>query len=155
IGALAVLIPRNPVAGARVLSWLGLALILASAVFISSAVAFPGWIALIPVLGTVLTLIAGAAQPRQGAGVLLSAPMMQWIGRHSYSWYLWHWPLLVIVTIALPNTTAAEKLGAVAASLILAVFTHRFFENPIRFHPELVKRPVATLVAGGVVAALC
>jgi peptidoglycan/LPS O-acetylase OafA/YrhL len=155
IGALAVLVPRNPIAGSRVLSWLGFVLILASAVFISSAMAFPGWIALIPVVGTVLTLIGGAAQPWQGAGWLLSNPMMQWIGRHSYSWYLWHWPLLVIVAIVLPNTTVAGKLGAVTAALILAVFTHRFFENPIRFHPELVKRPVATLVAGGVIAALC
>src|SRR5882757_2700299 len=143
IGGLAMLLPRNPVSASRsfgpILSWLGFALILASTVLISSAVAFPGWIALLPVMGTVLTLIVGAEQPRRGADALLANRVIQWFGRHSYSWYLWHWPSLVIVAIVLPNTGFAGKMGAVVASLILAALTHRFVENPIRFHPGLVK----------------
>lgn len=154
-GGLAMLLPRNPVAASRllgpILSWLGFALILASTVLISSAVAFPGWIALLPVMGTVLTLSVGAEQPLRGAGALLANPVIQWFGRHSYSWYLWHWPLLVSVAIVLPNTGFAGKMGAVAASLILAALTHRFVENPIRFHRGLVKRPVVTLLAGGAI----
>jgi len=54
----------------------------------------------------------------------------------------------------LPNTGFAGKMCAVAASLLLAALTHRFFENPIRFHPQLARRPIGTLVAGVAIMAL-
>ena len=57
---------------------------------------YPGTAALLPVLGAALVIGAGCAAPSQGCGRVLALPPMRAIGRVSYSWYLWHWPVLVL-----------------------------------------------------------
>jgi peptidoglycan/LPS O-acetylase OafA/YrhL len=87
-----------------------------------------------PVVGTCLLLIAGT-----GAGGpltrLLSIRPAVWIGNLSYSWYLWHWPLIVYAKAALPGGWAAPM--AAAFSLVPAWLSHRFVENPIRHSPRV------------------
>lgn len=149
IGGVAVLIPRGAAkmrAGAWIaMGWLGILSVIGSGSFISSDGNFPGWIALAPVLGTVVVLIAGAEQPHLGVGILLDSAPFQTLGTLSYSWYLWHWPFLVLSSALHPNISVAGKIGVAAASLIVAAFTHYFIENPIRFRPYLVKRPALSL----------
>lgn len=150
IGGLAVLLPRGILklrsgwwAG---FGWLGILAILGSAYFINGSADFPGWIALFPVLGTTLTLVAGAEQPHRGAGVVLDSAPLQMLGSLSYSWYLWHWPFLVFSKAILPSISVAGKTTVAAASLVVAGATHHFVENPIRFHPYLVKRATFSLL---------
>ena len=149
IGGLAVLLPR----GILKLSsrwwvgfgWLGILAIVGSAYFITGTAYFPGWIALFPVLGTALTLIAGAEQPHRGAGTVLDSFPLQMLGMLSYSWYLWHWPFLVFSKAILPGISVAGKIAVAGIALVVAGVTHHFVENPIRFHPYLVKRATFSL----------
>ncbi len=122
--------PTMPRGVARPARWIGLALVFASAVLYSGATPFPGTAALLPVLGTLLVLAAGAAEPQ--APVLGSAPMT-WIGDHSYALYLVHWPAIVLY-----ETWSGGDIGALdgpvllAASLIGAWLLTRFVEDPVR-----------------------
>ena len=93
IGGLVYLYPCSQLndRSKKALAWLGLALILASYLFISEATPWPGYLALLPVLGAVLILQANRMDSRvTGNGIL------QKIGLWSYSIYLWHWPIAVV-----------------------------------------------------------
>lgn len=158
IGGLAVLLPRGalrwPFGWWVAMGWLGILAILGSAHFIPGDANFPGWIALVPVLGTTVTLIVGAEHPRRGVGVVLHSGPFQVLGRLSYSWYLWHWPFLVLSAALLPNISIAGKTAAAAASLAVAAVSYHFVEDPIRFHPSLLKRPALSLYLAATVT-LC
>ena len=150
IGGLAVLLPRGspklPSGYWRFLGWLGvIGILLSGAWFISRQTAFPGWIALLPVLGTVITLIAVAQQPEGGVSIFLGSPPVQILGNLSYSWYLWHWPFLVFAAALIPNISMPGRTAAAVLALGVAALAHYFVENPIRYYPGLVARPVLSL----------
>jgi peptidoglycan/LPS O-acetylase OafA/YrhL len=86
---------RLPGMAAATLGWLGLEAIAWSITRFSAATPFPGIAALLPVGGTAAVLAAGCAAPRLGPGRVLGWWPLQAGGKLSYSWYLWHWPLLV------------------------------------------------------------
>lgn len=116
---------------------LGLGLIAAAVVFFGKGTPFPGEAALLPVLGAVL-LIAG-----QGGWVnryILSLKPLTAIGLVSYSWYLWHWPLLsfgsVVTDRPLPLVSG---LALITLALALAVITYKYIEQPFR-HTKLMPR---------------
>ena len=76
---------------------------------------YPGTAALLPVLGTALVIGAGCAAPSQGCGRVLALSPMRAIGRMSYSWYLWHWPVLLLAPPLLGHPLGlAGRLAAVA-----------------------------------------
>jgi peptidoglycan/LPS O-acetylase OafA/YrhL len=158
LGALATLIPLGGLRLNRAtwmaIGWLGVLLILGSTLFISSIQPFPGWRALIPVIGTVLTLIAGAEQPLAGVGAVFNTAPLQTLGGLSYSWYLWHWPFLVFTAAIMPAGATLARLSAAGLSLGVAYATHRYFENPIRRSLPLVKSPKLTLAIASALAAV-
>jgi len=158
LGALATLLPPGALRLNRAtwltIGWLGVLLILGSAFFLRSVEPFPGWRALIPVIGTVLTLIAGAEQPLVGVGAVFNTTPLQTLGGLSYSWYLWHWPFLVFTAALIPAGSAISRLSAAGASLGVAYVTHRYFENPIRHSLPLVKSPKLTLAIASALAAV-
>ena len=155
IGGLAVLMPRGTArlssTGWVLAGWLGLSTVLASGYYVSGNTSFPGWVAAVPVFGTIATLLAGAEQAHRGVGILLDSAPLQVLGGLSYSWYLWHWPFLVFSTALFPRISLSGKLAAAGASLLVAFITHTLVENPIRFHPRLVKSPALTLALAAVV----
>lgn len=104
---------------------------------------YPGLAALIPVLGTSAVIAAGSSS---GAGVskLLSTKPMVWIGDLSYSWYLWHWPLLVFATL-LWQFHPSLLVPVAALSLIPAWLSFRFVEQPIRWSSVFRGRRVLAL----------
>lgn len=100
---------------------------------------FPGWAALAPVLGTVLLIASPQAWINRV--VLGSAPMV-FVGKISYSWYLWHWPLMTFVRLShTGDPPLAAMLGAAAVSFALAVMSWKFIETPFR-HARLSPRRV-------------
>src|SRR5690606_34449833 len=85
---------RTPSMLAAGLTWAGLAMVGWSAITYGEATVFPGYAAAVPVVGTALVIAGGCATPRAGAQTLLRLPPFQVIGKLSYGWYLWHWPVL-------------------------------------------------------------
>src|SRR5690606_5792301 len=85
---------RRP--GRAALGWAGLAAIVASGVWFTSATMWPGYAATLPTLGTAAVIAGGFAGQRGGPGLLIDNRPMRWIGGLSYSLYLWHWPLIVV-----------------------------------------------------------
>ena len=125
---------RLPPLAAAITGWAGLGVILLACNYLSATTLYPGIAALLPVLGTVLVIGAGCATPSQGCGRVLAVSPMRAIGRLSYSWYLWHWPVLVLdAVIAGPPARVGRQVGAALFSGGLAVLTLRFIENPLRF----------------------
>jgi peptidoglycan/LPS O-acetylase OafA/YrhL len=95
---------------------------------------------LVPVVGAGLIIVGGMSAGRWGVELLLGTFVFRWVGKLSYSLYLWSWPVL---TIAEQETTKALTLGqrllTVAASLVLAAATFTLVENPIR-HSKWIAR---------------
>lgn len=57
----------------------------------------------------------------------------EWVGDRSYSIYLWHWPVLILLPFLLGSElSTASKIGALILILLLAELTYRFVENPVR-----------------------
>lgn len=115
---------------ANLQSWLGLGLIFLSFVIIDKERAFPGWWALLPVIGTCFALSADSNSFANN--YLLSLKPFVWIGLISYPLYLWHWPLLTFTKILEIDPTYKEKIEALVLSFALAILTYALVERPIR-----------------------
>ncbi|MDJ0823408.1 MAG: acyltransferase family protein [Paracoccaceae bacterium] len=117
--------------GYAVLSWLGLALILASVALIPESAHFPGILAIAPVLGTVLILANGTG--KNPVNRLLCHPYAVFFGLISYSLYLWHWPVLTLSAyLRGGHLNLVESAIWMALSIGLAWLSWRFVENPVR-----------------------
>ncbi|MGH3968171.1 MAG: acyltransferase family protein, partial [Mycobacterium sp.] len=129
--------------------------ILLACVRLGTTTPFPGTAALLPVLGTAMVIGAGSAVPAQGVGRALSLPPMRAIGRVSYSWYLWHWPLLVLAPPLLGHPLGLpERLATALISGGLAVLTLRFIEDPFRFAASVRRSAARSLALGGTATAV-
>ncbi|TLH68795.1 acyltransferase [Mycolicibacterium phocaicum] len=146
---------RLPRIGAAVLGWAGLAMVLFSCYWIDGASDYPGVVALLPTLGAALIIAAGCAHAETGCGRFLGLAPMRSIGRISYSWYLWHWPVLVLIPAFLGHAVSLPvRLAAAALSAGLAVLTLRYIENPLRFADRIRTSPRNSLGLGAVVTAI-
>lgn len=146
---------REPVAGYA--AWAGLALIVISVAVLREQSGFPGWIAAIPVLGTVL-LIASSGDAKPLPLRLLARQGMVAIGKRSYSLYLWHWPVFSFVDYRFFEAHDAFR-GAlkIAITLALTELSYRFVEKPARSYLNVrSRRPIlfiGTLLLIGMIAA--
>lgn len=124
----------------------GAALAGLSLVVINDETPFPGKWTILPVMASVL-LIAGGSQHRTPVSWLLRRPTMVRIGDWSYSIYLWHWPLIVFAVVLWPQTAWAPMMAA-ALSLIPALASYHWVEQPIRSWPTVMpRRSLVTLGA--------
>jgi peptidoglycan/LPS O-acetylase OafA/YrhL len=98
-----------------------------TALFLNEQWVFPGLVTLIPVLSTAALIHAGTNQE----SFLLRWAPLTWIGDRSYSWYLWHWPMIVFALHEFPRSNYAAPTAAFF-SLVPAAFSYRFLEQPIR-----------------------
>ena len=107
----------------------GFAVILGSAVFISENSIFPGFVVLFPVAGAAAVILSGQT-PRSDRRTILDHPLLVWIGDKSYSWYLWHWPMIVFARLHLSDRWWV--LVAVAClAFVPAYLSWRYLELPI------------------------
>lgn len=130
-------------------AWLGLAAILFASCRLNGNQAYPGLWVLLPSLGTAAILSAGIGTR---LAAVLSLRPMQAIGRVSYAWYLWHWPVLLLgATIFVMD--AFHRAALVALSLVLASLSYFFVEAPIRRNAWLLVRPALAIGAALVASA--
>ena len=110
---------------------IGILLVAIAAAVLDTNSAFPGWWAILPVLGGALLVSAPNAW---GCRHVLANPAMVAIGLISYPLYLWHWPLLVFFAlIKFAPLTLLERGLIVGLSFALAWATYRLIEIPFRF----------------------
>ena len=159
LGGLACMLPAEKLglrAGrTKLLGWAGLIAVLTGGCLYSPQTRFPGIAAFLPVAGTLATLISGTmisgtsisgtSGGRSALAVLLGSRILQYFGRLSYSWYLWHWPILLMASVRFPDLTWRGKLMAAAVALLLAQITFLVLEKPVRISPFLIARPVLSL----------
>ena len=151
-GLLASLVVR------KVPSWCGLAFGIAGLAAIAYAdlafndtTSYPGTNALWPVAGAGLVILAGQMTDSSNPTVvmtMLGIRPMRWIGRLSYSWYLWHWPFIVLAVLAVGNSSVFLRTGAALVSLGVAYVAFRTVENPVRFNRSLIRASRRTFLIG-------
>ena len=112
---------------ARLAEVVGFALIIWAIATFDPAMLWPGYLALVPVVGAMLVLAAN----RQGSW-LTANPLARQLGASSYSIYLWHWPLVVLLTYAGEQTNPQWMVAGVLGSLLLGELSLRGVENPAR-----------------------
>lgn len=163
VGGMACLWLRGraaPVPGAGLFASLGMVAVVVAAVTYSATMEFPGYLAAIPVFGATAIIVGCDHAPMCWCARLLSSRPFVLIGLLSYSWYLWHWPLLSIARInSLEELDAKVATLLVLASLGFAWLTYRFIEDPIRRRRVglMATRQAAYSIAamGTVVVAAC
>ncbi len=116
---------------AAVMAWVGAVVVFGNAAVIHD-IAFPGYIALVPVAGAVLVVLAGqTAAPSMPIRVLGTKPLVR-LGDYSYGFFLWHWPLLIFGKLHF-NADSVSLLGGVAillGALVLSGVTYHVVEAP-------------------------
>lgn len=158
---------RVPAVVARVLTWVGLAAIVAAALLVTGDTAWPGVATVVPVIGAALVigfggrdtgtaglgrdgdpLIPGAVRAG-GAERLLRLRPLQWIGAISYSLYLVHWPILVLAEERASTSDGSlpfeASLGLAIAAVPVAWLLYRFVETPFRFRSRAPRSHGSTL----------
>ena len=144
---------RLPARAAALMGWAGLGLVGWSLFAFGPATTFPGPAALVPVAGTGLALVAGTRTMRFGPSGLLSAGPMRAIGTVSYTWYLWHWPVLILAPYVVGHPLdLAQKVGLGLFSLLLAAVTTAVVEQPARQSAWLSAQRARSLLAGGAIS---
>ena len=120
-------------------SSIGIGLLIASCVLITRSTAFPGWWALLPILGTALLITMG---PYSWVNrKILSNPILVWFGLISFPLYLWHWCLLAFWRVAEGVETHSHiKTRIILFSIVLAWLTYYFIERPIRLQGKIKTR---------------
>jgi peptidoglycan/LPS O-acetylase OafA/YrhL len=107
---------------------IGLSMILASFFLLKGGEGFPGYKALLPVAGAVAVILFA----RDGVGIAgraLSARPVVYVGRLSYSLYLWHWPLIVFArAVGKTHRIGIPDWAVALVSVVLAVFSLEVIE---------------------------
>ncbi|VVP26146.1 hypothetical protein PS876_04092 [Pseudomonas fluorescens] len=137
----------------NVLSASGLALIVFAVFSIKASDHFPGWRAILPVLGSVLLIAAGPSSFINRK--IFSTRVAVAIGLISFPLYLWHWPLLAFARIVQSETPNIEiRAAAVAASILFAWATYSVIEKPLRAGAIRLPRQTPGLAALMMIVAL-
>ncbi|TAP45173.1 acyltransferase family protein [Arthrobacter sp. S39] len=114
----------------KFLSAIGLTIIFGSSIALTATSSFPGPWALVPVFGAVLFIFGN--ESRLGWGMsLVTNKVARYVGRISYSLYLWHFPVIVYLTVLFPHSIWAPALS-IPIMFLLAHLTYRYVETPVR-----------------------
>ncbi|QBF27914.1 acyltransferase [Pseudomonas tructae] len=105
----------------------GFLLIAVSIVVFDTRSVWPGWLATVPVLGTALIIFA-ARQDSIWTGTRIA----QWLGNCSYSLYLWHWPIVVVLVYADLKGNMAATVAGLGLTLLLGWVSYAWIEKHSR-----------------------
>ena len=144
VGALLALLPKFRPRGAvlsNVIGYAGVAAILYAGYFYDRDTPFPGYFALLPVLGTAAIIVSDRQERWFDVGRMLGGRLQRFIGDISYSLYLWHWPLIVIAPF-IPGwgLGTLNRIALFLACFVLAWLTKKYVEDPARGWTYLTSR---------------
>lgn len=127
----------------RTIGWVGLTMIGLASILFSASIPYPGAYALLPTLGAGCIVVAGVAPSASPVGVsrVLAWRPLQMIGKVSYSWYLWHWPILLLGHALTGSDAPMYRAGAVVVSLLLAALSYAYVESPVRSQSRWLAHP--------------
>src|SRR5579872_1007630 len=149
-GSLLAVMPKTsrlPRFAHELISCVGVSAILFAAFRFSHLTLIPGRAAIIPVAGTVAFIFANSTGATV-VGRILSLPPFVFVGKISYSLYLWHWPIIVFAAIALGRPLGWMLLvPAIATSFFVAVLSWQFVERPFRNRSIALNRPAVFVSA--------
>jgi peptidoglycan/LPS O-acetylase OafA/YrhL len=106
---------------------------------------YPGLAAALPAIGAVGLLAGGHRAPNSLVSRTLSIAPLQVLGRLSYAWYLWHWPLVGLGAVLNWEIGVWGKLAWSGAALLLAWLTYWLVEQPARNGGRLARIPTQWL----------
>jgi len=139
--------------GRTLVAAVGLGAIAFAAFFYDGTTPFPSWTAAVPIAGAVAVMAAGltACDGFLGRGLALRG--FQWLGDVSYSVYLWHWPLIVLVPYVSGRLGLLDQAVIIATTLVLAALTKKFVEDRYRF-TRAAPRRIFTIAGLGMAVVL-
>ena len=114
---------------------LGILLVLVVILDFGRPIPYPGYYAIFPTLAGLLLIATGLNT--RGPGILLRTSWLRFLGKISYSLYLWHWPVLIFGCLFLDgplakNTTPVQACLLVLLAVVLATLSWFFIEEPVR-----------------------
>lgn len=117
----------------NIVSWLGLIMMVSPILFYTSDTIFPGLAAIPPCLGTVIIIWSLKDQQKTSLKNILSFGPMAFIGKVSYSFYLWHWPALILCEYyTIDKLTLTDRFLVVCGAFLISCFSWRVIEKPFR-----------------------
>lgn len=160
LGGIVALVPK-PAArfsgslAAGSISWIGVAAMVGAGMYFTGATPFPSLYAAIPTVGTAVVIWVAASGRLSPFRMLASKPAM-FLGDHSYSIYLWHWPLIVIVPFVSGALGALDLVAITIATVVLSMVTKKYVEDGFRKTLDVSKiiTPVRFMAAGMAVVSL-
>ena len=150
LGVMLALLPKRQVAWPRLdnlLGWAGIAAIVFAVFYYDVNTVFPGYAAVLPCLGAALLIFSNSHSPNS-SGLLLGTKPLVFIGKISYSLYLWHWPVIVFLKYTfISEVTSIHLIGSLVFSFVVAVLSWKYIETPFRQKTYCGKRKKLFAVA--------
>lgn len=131
------------------LSWCGFTMITSSAFWFSDSTTFPGYAALLPTIGTAMVIGSQTDKIPASFGFLSRFPPIKFLGDVSYSAYLWHWPLIIIIPILAGGeiTDWGNATLAISLTLITSYFSKIWIEAPFIRKTSAFEFPRVTFIS--------
>jgi peptidoglycan/LPS O-acetylase OafA/YrhL len=125
--------------------FLGIFLIIIAITFFNFKTPHPGYLSLIPIVGTALIICYSSS--KDFVGGLLGSSIFVRTGLISYSAYLWHFPIFAFIRLTDSSVTNLEKLIYIALIFILSTFSYRYIEQPFRNRNKILSKYFWLLIA--------
>ena len=140
---------RMPRGVSALLAGAGLATLVITTLVFKSTDPYPGWRAILPTMATAAVIIAGTATVASGPIRLLSQAPLQYLGKISYAWYLWHWPAIVFAAAIAGRPLKPIELPLVTlAAWVPTIISHHTIEERFRRSRKLNRLPGRSVAIG-------
>lgn len=141
-GGIAFLMEKNNIKliSTKVLSLLGYAILVGGIVLLNSDMSWPGMFTIIPVFATFIIIAANVNDIS-----FVKNKIVQFVGKISYSLYLWHWPVYVFAYYIGIEMSVYNTIFLLGLSFILGYLSYRFVES-LNFNSNIKILAVGSLL---------